>query len=658
MEQQGIYERLKERVGQLKAESRDHFFTEYLEKFNQRLIQEKHQLDLLELELEKNCRMYEQRMAAMGAVPQEASHEVPQAEISTDAQAPLQEEAPAAAQVTSQEEAGVAAQALAQEEAPAAAQVTSQEEAGAAAQAPAQEEISKEAQAPLQAEAGVAAQVPFQAGTSMAAQVPLQAAAPKAAYAQSQPVIPPQPSKAPKNHEFTIGINVFGTIGVLFVLAALLLLGINYMGSLVLELGLYVVGLLVWGIAEFILKKKSQTLSMIFASLGIGSLYVTTMVNFLYLHNFSGLVTILITTLITVVVMFVSRKKDAGILRIICVGACMVSFLIMNPWHTFSDVDLLVYMIMIVLVQLLGIFLPVKKWAYGIAVGQLGGAAVFAWVFAFATWLFAYASDIFSSDKFSPEEVELRALYLVGFIVVSILLMELMVWRMPSESKGQRRGIYSVFGIGAVLLVWAYRWCAVGIFDLYGRQSAYLDIEIWIRLAVMAAIMTMGIVFFFLTSNSGNLRWMQGYFVGGAALLLLGVGSDEHMSVTITLSVLMILYKLLAYRHKQLRVACAVITSWTAIAALVYCHNSDGIYGYVLLGVLLLSIVLMNHWQTFYELLITITTVLFISMALDNDLVLPLVVAVMWLASLLFNYVKRFSGKGIKGFNYTMLVME
>lgn len=561
MEQQGIYERLREKAGQLKAESRDPFFTEYLGRFDQRLIREKYQLDLLEQELENSSRMYEQRMASAGAMPQAQTQ--------------------------------------------AASQMMPQPQTQAAPQSAVQ----------------ATAQIP------------------------PQPMMPPRPNmpqvapRPQKNHEFTIGINVFGTIGVLFVLAALILLGINYMGSLVRELGLYVAGLLVWGIAEFILKKKSQTLSMIFASLGIGCLYVTTMVNFLYLHNFNGLVTILITTLITVVVMFVSRKKDAGILRIICIGACMISFLMMDT-HMVTDMELLIYMVMIVMVQLLGIFLPVKKWAYGIAVGQLAGAAAFAWFFAIGT--------------ISPESVmELRALYVIGFLVVSMLLMELAAWRMPSESGKQRQGIYIAFGIGAALLVWAYRWCAIGEFDWC--HGPYSDIEIWIRLAVMAAIVVMGIVFFFLTKHSGNLRWMQGYFVGGAALLLLGFGADERLSVTITLSVLVILYKLLTYRHEQLRVAGAVITSWTVLAALIY-YNS--VYGYVLLGVLLLSFVLMNHWQTFYELLITIATVLYIVLALDNDLVLPLVIAVMWLASMLFNYVKRFSGRGIMGFNCTMLVME
>ena len=67
MEQQGIYERIKDRVRQMKEESQDLFFTEYLVKLDRRLIQEKHQLDLLETELNRNCQIYRQRLASVEA---------------------------------------------------------------------------------------------------------------------------------------------------------------------------------------------------------------------------------------------------------------------------------------------------------------------------------------------------------------------------------------------------------------------------------------------------------------------------------------------------------------------------------------------------------------------------------------------------------------
>ena len=596
MEQQGIYERIKERVGQLKEESQDRYFTEYLVKLESGLIQEKHQLDLIEAGLERNLRIYRQRMETA------QSADEPQASAS-----------------------GLS--------------LTQPEKSGSvgAFSAGTVEQLSLH----LRQGAPQAQETPQPWGASLSQETPQPwGASLSQEMPQFQMTSPPAREPHPqRNHEFTIGINVFGTIGVLFVLAALILLGINYMGSLVKELGLYVLGLLVWGVAEFVVKKKSQILSMIFSSLGIGSLYVTTMVNFLYLHNFNGLVTVLITTFITVAVMIVSRKKDAGILRIICLGACMVSFLMMDTLHMVSDRELLIYMVMIVLVQLLGIFLPVKKWAYGIAVGQIAGTALFALLFALGTvqpW----------------QAMELRALYVIGFVVVSILLVELTVWRMPVRDSNQTLGVYIAFGIGAFLLLCAH-WRAVGFSSRY--QGAYSDIEIWIRLGVMAAIAVMGGLFFILTRQKGHLRWIQPYFVAGAALFLLGNGSNEQLSVTITLVILLAVYKLLACRQKPLRVADAVITTWTALAALVY-HND--IYGYILLGVLLLGILLMNHWQTYYEFLLTGTVVLYISMTVDNDLLLPLIVAVMWMASLLFNGVKRFAGKGIRGFNVTVLVME
>lgn len=636
MEQQGIYERIKDRVRQLKEESQDLFFTEYLVKLDSRLVQEKHQLDLLETELDRNCQIYRQRQTSVEAavgnqtIQEEHSREMAQnmsaADIQENQTVPTMDsqENHIVSTMNTQKEAQTVSAADTHETAQASPSIGTQTVDRAIVL---QDKDQKTARPEIGRNQGT-----YSAGNISRQAVFSQMYIQPGVSTKSQTA-----SRPKKNHEFTIGINVFGTIGVLFVLAALILLGINYMGSLVKEMGLYVLGLLVWGVAEFVIKKKSQILSMFFSSLGIGCLYVTTMVNFLYLHNFSGLVTILITTLITVVVMFVSRKKDAGILRIICIGACMVSFLMMDTLHMVSDVELLIYMVMIVVVQLLGIFLPVKKWAYGIAIGQMAGAAAFAWLFAIST-------------VSSAQVMELRALYVIGFVVVSILLMELTVWKMPAEGGGQMKGICITFGIGAFLLISAYYGCAVGFFSWH--HGSYEDMEIWVRLGVMAAIVAFGSLFFFLTRNKGYLRWMQGYFVAGSALFLLGEG---NLYDTITLIILLVLYKLLAYRHKPLWVADAIITTWAAMEALTH---YDSVYGYVLLGALLLGILLINHWQTYFELLLTGTVVLYISMAVDNDLMLPLMIAVMWLATLLFNYVKRFAGKGIGGFNVTMLVIE
>ncbi len=637
MGQQGIYERIKGRVEQLKGESQDRFFSEYLVRFDNCLIQEKHRLDLLETELDQNCRIYRQRVAAVNTaigdqVPRTSAH--PEA-ARTDA-------AGSAAGMPGElrtDAGGNAAVPLA-----------------GMPEEPRTDRVGNAAMMPGagRADAGENAElVGTRPATAMSEAARNQSArVQNPAWQMAFPQMQPQPyrgaqaaSEAGKDHEFTIGIHVFGTIGVLFMLAALILLGVNYMSSLVWEMGLYVLGLLIWAVAEFVIGKKSPILSVIISSLGIGSLYVTTLVNFLYLHNFNGLAAILITTFITVLVLIVSRKKDAGILRIVCIGACMISFLLMDVLHRASDTELLIYMVMIVVVQLLSIFLPVKKWAYGIALGQMAGTAAFAWIFA---WMFAI------STISTRQVMELRALYVIGLVVFSMLIMELTVWRMPVEHTAWAKWICVAFGIGSLLLVWAYQRCTTGFWGF--KEGTYYDLEIWIRLGVLAAIAVMGGVFFFLTRNKSYLRWMQGYFVAGAALLLFVIGSDERLNVTIALTILTVLYKLWAYWRKPLWTADAIITTCTALAAL-FCH--DSVHGSLLLGIILLGILLMNHWQTYFEFILTATTVLFISMTVDNEqLLLPLVIAVMWMAALLFNCVKRFAGRGIAGFNATVLVME
>lgn len=697
MGQQGIYERIKGRVEQLKGESQDRFFSEYLVRFDNCLIQEKHRLDLLETELDQNCRIYRQRVAAVNTaigdqVPRTSAHpEAARTDAGGNAVVPPAG-MPEESRMDALGSAAVMPGELRTDALGSAAGMPEESRTDALGNAAGMPEESRMDAAGMpeaaRTDAGGNAAVPpagmpeeprtdrlgnvavmpgagradagenaelagTRPATAMSETARNQSArVQNPAWQMAFPQMQPQPyrgaqavSEAGKDHEFTIGIHVFGTIGVLFMLAALILLGVNYMSSLVWEMGLYVLGLLIWAVAEFVIGKKSPILSVIISSLGIGSLYVTTLVNFLYLHNFNGLAAILITTFITVLVLIVSRKKDAGILRIVCIGACMISFLLMDVLHRASDTELLIYMVMIVVVQLLSIFLPVKKWAYGIALGQMAGTAFFAWIFA---WMFAI------STISTRQVMELRALYVIGLVVFSMLIMELTVWRMPVEHTAWAKWICVAFGIGSLLLVWAYQRCTTGFWGF--KEGTYYDLEIWIRLGVLAAIAVMGGVFFFLTRNKSYLRWMQGYFVAGAALLLFVIGSDERLNVTITLTILTVLYKLWAYWRKPLWTADAIITTCTALAAL-FCH--DSVHGSLLLGVILLGILLMNHWQTYFEFILTATTVLFISMTVDNEqLLLPLVIAVMWMAALLFNCVKRFAGRGIAGFNATVLVME
>ena len=61
---EGLYEQLKHRIEELREISQDRYFTEYLQKLNNRLIQEKYQLDLIKSELDRSYQLYLQRAEA------------------------------------------------------------------------------------------------------------------------------------------------------------------------------------------------------------------------------------------------------------------------------------------------------------------------------------------------------------------------------------------------------------------------------------------------------------------------------------------------------------------------------------------------------------------------------------------------------------------
>ena len=103
-----------------------------------------------------------------------------------------------------------------------------------------------------------------------------------------------------------------------------------------------------------------------------------------------------------------------------------------------------------------------------------------------------------------------------------------------------------------------------------------------------------------------------------------------------------------------MRVCDISLTLLTALCSLIFV---DEIYRYILLAGLLLSILFIRYWKTCYEIIVTVTTVLFIFINMDNILESSVVIAVLWLAVVLFNQIERFRDKWIDIFNLIVLVM-
>ena len=524
----GCFEQLRERVEQLKRQSQDVFFTEYLQQLSQRLIQEKHQIDLLRDELDRNYVLYQRRAGEQGM-----------------------------------------------------------------------------AQQPV-------APVP-----------PVQQAYFSGAI-QPAPVLPPTYAAVKKkNKEFAVGIGVFSVVGVLFVLAAFVMLAMNYMNGITKGIGLYAATAAVWAVSECLIRRKNQTLALVFSSLGIAGTYLVTIVNYLYLHNIGMVVSILITAAITVLVLFLSRRRESGILRVVGICSCYLSMLYMPVFV--GTLEFLVFVGILFVINLVCILLPIQKQQYAIGMFHMVAVDILTLVF--------ILKNIF------PVSRDPGGLYLLTYLISALIIVELILIKI-SGSRQRILGMIAVYGISAVF----HLYCGLTLSWSY-RLSPYP------LLAIMMVVTVVVSAAGYLVMREQPVKWTQFYLAAGAGFLWYGLAGTDLQS-TIALIIIMFATKLLC-RHREVWAADAVVTTVLAFAAL---FSQGTVYGYFMIGALALSVVLLHHWKIYFEIVITATVTIFAGLSIDNELCLSVMIAVLWVCVVLFNNVERFAEKGIMGYNISVLV--
>lgn len=490
---EGFYEQLKNRIEELKNVSEDVYFTEYLQKLNNRLIQEKYQLDLIKSELERSYQMYLKRM-------EQTNTEVTDVECH---------------KFVSEGQPDSLKQRL--------------------------EDVPRTESIPL-------------------AQQPV--------YGMGQGTDEMQ--KVKKSKEFTVGIGVFSFVGVFFVLAAFVMLGMYFVDGLVKGLLLYAMAVAVWMISELFVRKINNVLSVTFSSIGIAGLYIATLVNYLYLQNFNELIAGIVLIALTLLVFMVNRKKSLGII-------------------------------------------------------QMASVAISTWVLM-----------LNESVAYTPE-IAGREIYLVVYFVLSMLLTEAMLCRL-SKVQGTNLLLYIAYGFSMFT-------CAIGC-NLVVRNHIHKEM---IRIIVLVAVVVMGVLFFSMLRKEKT-RWTQLFFVYGMALLLM-IFHEATIMVAVVLTLLLLFVKLLP---QTLPVELCNI-GITVLSVFFIIENVGEIHSYIVFVAMLLSILLIRYWKACYEIIITLTTILLVLLKVPSVLIVPVILAVLWLGVVLFNQVDYFRGKEILAYNIVVL---
>ncbi len=184
-------------------------------------------------------------------------------------------------------------------------------------------------------------------------------AAPGPQFGYGQPYSYPKQESPQKSVEFKVGTVIFGVVGIVFLLIAFITFGLNFMNTVLQGIFLYAIGIVLIVSSELFVFKRIEKFSYCLTGLGISSLYVVTLLNYIYLAIFPAWVALLITIALTSFFFYLSRKKDSGMIRIICLIGCYLSLV---PIHQLkSQLEFLMPAIVVFLVNLAGIYCPIKK---------------------------------------------------------------------------------------------------------------------------------------------------------------------------------------------------------------------------------------------------------------------------------------------------------
>lgn len=362
--------------------------------------------------------------------------------------------------------------------------------------------------------------------------------------------------------EFGIGAVVLSIVGALFIIAALVIFGLNFMDNLQQGIFFYVLAGVVIAFSEFVLRKHLERFAQAVTGIGVCVLYTATILNYLYLHTMNSAAALIATVAVSVFALLLSRKRESASLRMIGILGCYISLMPLEKFE--SQMEFIIPCVILLIVNTIYLLLPVSR--NDKAVRNVHATAnVVA-----ASYLMgmAWAS-------------ELSAGWIFAFLV-AILLIHYIIYY-GTDQDGSLKGF---FVAGHILL---HALLAFVVWD----EKFYVVATI-----VLALINATGIFLY----RDKSIRW-TGLHCFAAYFVI--VCSSMSISVCMVgMAILYVLYQVLAHIwNEELRIADFVISVYAA-AMFLSNMQSDTNMQFVLLAVLVLSVIGIKNDKAFREILI------------------------------------------------------
>ncbi len=436
-----------------------------------------------------------------------------------------------------------------------------------------------------------------------------------------------KPELKTKSVEFKIGIHVFSLIGALFILAAFVTFGFYFLKGAFQGICIYVAAFALVLFSELFLRRKMQKFAGVITGIGIGCLYAANIVNYLVLHFVNGIIAVLLTLLIAAATIWLSRKRDSVVIRLIGLIGCYVC---LYPIHGFeTELSFFVLTIILFIVNVAGVLFP----------NQSRAAAILA-VHAALNVIFTGALLIIAGLD------HVQATYLAALLLSSFIFMEIMAFVNRKREKDNE--IFTITCIGSGFL----------LFMMFLLETVTGEQLVGLIMAAVTAAVSM--LFFLLWEKEDERKWAQVYFAAGF-FLLIGAFSDHPIEQTITVGVIFLIARI-GNRQKQLialEAIAAVAVGLTGIGL------SGSVYAYILAALLVLLSFRINKLHVFHE-IVTTASVLMIwflkcewhrlyNWGMDGKWFYPVAVLLLMLLFLLFHHLPGLRDKKQEVYNIVSL---
>ena len=498
---------------------------------------------------------------------------------------------------------------------------------------------------------GAQAQQPAQVQQPVQAQQPAQVQQPVQAQ---QPVRPeaPKKEKPKKNVEYAVGTAVLGIVGSAFILTAMVLLGMYFLEGFLKGVLLYVASIVVMVLSETLLYKKFQRLSMLFSAIGMAGLYISTLVNYIALGNFNEWTAIAVTTGITAFIIILSRKRDALSYRILGMIAMYCCFFI-ALWEKqngdgLMPMQVVTVGVMMFVVHIMCMAVPVKRARTAMDIVQLSLNALFSYV----VYTELMEPQIMAKGTFPDIWQNLCFMGIAVLIAQIIYIVQVHAGIGKMRSEGKEGTDSMEYNVGICIAYGVSMLCYCRLIGSIAGYSLWQTGQGWqYRLGFVGVVTLLALLTMILLAKTQE-KWLAWYFLLASVMIVYLPHAESVREMVWALVVVLVAGKLFCFSNSMLPFISDVgMTAIACIVCLIMVMDQSLLITLPLFVGVLLSVLFMRRWQTYYEIILSFTIAWYVSYQMLNMLRLPVFVGILFVCILLFNHVKRWHGKGIVVFN-------